>query len=199
MIATAQWVLPQVDIYIGELSPFGASISFTACSSRSNASGRRIYRHSKPNGGPTFGVVDESTEEDEETHAERDEVQVKVRRRLHEKLIIVATFTVTDNQCVSFTFLLSNSSGSNIETHGVPPAEQRASSRGYLIRPIMRRRRPGNVSVHVPDTEHYSSSFGIMCPSKNIHAPTHMPFNPPTAVSPQSAAVVMLPRAHHGT
>ncbi len=78
VIATAQWVLPQVDIYIGELSPFGASISFTTSSSRSNASGRSTYRHSKPNGGPTFGVVDESTAEDEQTHVEREEVQVKV-------------------------------------------------------------------------------------------------------------------------
>lgn len=78
MIAAAQWVLPQVDIYVGELSPFGASLNFTDGSSRSNASGKRIYRHSKPNGGPTFGVVDESSGDEDPNHVERDEVQVRV-------------------------------------------------------------------------------------------------------------------------
>lgn len=76
MIAAAQWVLPQVDLYIGDLSPFGESLNFTAGSSRSNASGLRIYRHSKPNGGPTFGVVDESNGDEDQDHVERDEVQV---------------------------------------------------------------------------------------------------------------------------
>lgn len=76
VIAAAQWVLPQVDIYVGDLSPFGVSLSFTTCSSRSNASGKRVYRHSKPNGGPTFGVVDESSRSEDPKLVERDEVQV---------------------------------------------------------------------------------------------------------------------------
>lgn len=76
MIAAAQWVLPQVDIYVGDLSPFGVSLNFTTCSSRSNASGKRVHRYSKPNGGPTFGVVDEPNKGEDPDHGERDEVQV---------------------------------------------------------------------------------------------------------------------------
>ena len=76
MIAAAQWVLPQVDIYVGNLSPFGESLHFTIGSSRSNASGKRIYRYSKPNGGPTFGAVDESNRDEDQSRSERDEVQV---------------------------------------------------------------------------------------------------------------------------
>lgn len=81
VIASAQWVLPQVDIYIGELSPFGATLTFTTCSSRSNASGRRIHRHSKPNGGSTFGVEEDSDAEDDANHGGKREVQV-IHRRL---------------------------------------------------------------------------------------------------------------------
>ena len=83
VIAAAQWVLPQVDIYIGELSPFGASINFTAGSSRSNAVGKCIFRHSKRNGGATFGVVDEPADGDEGTCDEQDEVQVDLWWLLH--------------------------------------------------------------------------------------------------------------------
>ncbi|CAM9127974.1 unnamed protein product, partial [Hapterophycus canaliculatus] len=75
VIASAQWVLPQVDIYIGELSPFGATLNFTNCSSRSNASGRRIHRHSKPNGGSNFGVEQDSDVEDDANHGEHQELQ----------------------------------------------------------------------------------------------------------------------------
>lgn len=75
MIAAAQWVLPQVDIYVGDLSPFGESLNFTIGSSRSNASGNRMFRHSKPNGGPTFGVADEPIGDEDANHDERDEVQ----------------------------------------------------------------------------------------------------------------------------
>lgn len=71
-------MLPQVDIYIGELSPFGATLKFILTSSRSSASGQRIHRHSKPNGGPEFGVVDESTGDDDSNHVERGEVQARV-------------------------------------------------------------------------------------------------------------------------
>ena len=69
-------MLPQVDIYVGELSPFGESLSFAMGSSRSNASGNRIFRHSKPNGGPTFGVVAETNGGEDANHAEDDETQV---------------------------------------------------------------------------------------------------------------------------
>eukprot|EP00752_Nemacystus_decipiens_P007665 g6853.t1 len=48
VIAAAQWVLPQVDIYVGNLSPFGESLNFAIGSSRSNASGKRIYRFEDP-------------------------------------------------------------------------------------------------------------------------------------------------------
>lgn len=77
MISAAQWILPQVDIYIGELSPFGESLKFTTGSSRSNASGKQIFRYSEPNGGPTFGVVKESNRDEDSSHVEREEVQVR--------------------------------------------------------------------------------------------------------------------------
>lgn len=79
VIASAQWVLPQVDIYVGELSPYGAALNFTTCSSRSNASGRRIHRHSKANGGSTFGVEEDSDVEEGSSDEERKEVQVTHR------------------------------------------------------------------------------------------------------------------------
>lgn len=77
VIASTQWVMPQVDIYVGQLSPFGNSVKFATASSRSNASGRCIHRHSKPNGGPTFGVVEDSGAEDDSQDVEKDEVQVE--------------------------------------------------------------------------------------------------------------------------
>lgn len=76
-------MLPQVDIYIGELSPFGAALNFTVGSSRSNACGQRTYRHSKPNGGPEFGVVEESNPDDDSKYVERGDVQVRVMSGLN--------------------------------------------------------------------------------------------------------------------
>ena len=64
-----QWALPQVDIYIGMLSPFSASLNFTVATTRSNATGGRLYRHSEPNGGPRFGSA--------KHRFHRDEVQVQ--------------------------------------------------------------------------------------------------------------------------
>ncbi|CAM9191404.1 unnamed protein product, partial [Ectocarpus sp. 13 AM-2016] len=75
VIASTQWVMPQVDIYVGELSPFGSSVRFATASSRSNASGRFIHRHSTPNGGPTFGVVEGPGAEEDSQDVEKDEVQ----------------------------------------------------------------------------------------------------------------------------
>lgn len=65
MIATTQWALPQVDVYVGLLARFASSLHFIEGSSRSVAAGRRLHRHSKPNGGEAFGVSDSANDEDD--------------------------------------------------------------------------------------------------------------------------------------
>lgn len=72
-----QWALPQVDIYVSLLTPFASSLHFIEGSSRSVAPGRRLHRHSKPNGGEAFGVRD-STNDNYDTLGHLHEVQVGI-------------------------------------------------------------------------------------------------------------------------
>lgn len=72
VVAAAQWALPQVDVYVGVLAPFRASITFTEGSSRSNVAGRRLLRHSKPNGGSAFGVAGDTLDGDDSFDLQED-------------------------------------------------------------------------------------------------------------------------------
>ncbi|CAM9700903.1 unnamed protein product, partial [Discosporangium mesarthrocarpum] len=56
VVASLQWAMPQVDIYVGLLRPFAASLFYVETSSRSSVRGRRLYRHSPPNGGYKVGL-----------------------------------------------------------------------------------------------------------------------------------------------
>lgn len=77
VIAATQWALPQVDIYVGLLESFASSLHIVQASSRSIATGRRVYRHSKPNAGDAFGVADAGDEENDH-FGTRFEPQVSV-------------------------------------------------------------------------------------------------------------------------
>lgn len=114
MIAAAQWVLPQVDIYVGELSPFSEALNFTISSSRSNASGKRIHRHSKPNGGPTFRALDKSNGDEDSNSAEQAEVQVRAWGWLTDSTKVDSNaekWLALNTLLVLFTDVLDNSEG----------------------------------------------------------------------------------------
>lgn len=85
VIAATQWALPQVDIYVGLLTPFASSLYVCDGSSRSKAAGRRLYRHSEPNGGAAFGVSDDAADEEDSGPLHREEAQVRTQNRRHQE------------------------------------------------------------------------------------------------------------------
>lgn len=66
-----------MDVYVGLLAPFASSLYICDGSSRSKAAGRRLYRHSKPNGGAAFGVSDDAASEEDSGPLQQEEVQVR--------------------------------------------------------------------------------------------------------------------------
>ncbi|CAM9405552.1 unnamed protein product, partial [Choristocarpus tenellus] len=51
VVASIHWAIPQVNIYCGFLSKFGASLHYEECRGQSLAQGCHLYRHSIANGG----------------------------------------------------------------------------------------------------------------------------------------------------